>query len=746
MRGWTIWRAQSDMMMPKPNLQVDNLPGDEIDLGRVVANFWAGKRIIAGGMAAAVFATIYYLMTTAPTYEADAMLQITSGEGSMLALPSSMSDLLGSNNASTLAEIEILKSRQVLGRAVADLNLDWQAEPLRAPLIGNALVRYDLPVPELGPLSAYARRGDNIKLSFLDVPSDWLSKPMRVEKIGEAAFAITLPDGTRHEGAVRTLLTVKESGFAIQIAQLDGPVGRAFTVRHLTEMSATARLLAGLTVEERGRQTGIVDVRLRGRDPVAVAVELNAVLRAYVEQNVSKSSAEAQKSLAFVESQLPIVESAVKAADEALNAYRSAQKSVDLGFEMQSLLTEATATEGQLRELALEEEELKEKYTPSHPVYRQLLDQRRALTERLDELQAAITQLPETQREIVNLTRNLEVSQAAYFELMNRAQELRVLSSSQIGSVRIIDDAATKPIPIAPLWNQLISLSIVGGFLLGIGGVMLRRWLHRGIEAVGEIERLGLPVFATINLYKSNAKAPDDRQLLVAQDDPDDIVVEAFRSLRTSLHFGMLDAKSKSLVVTSAAPGAGKSFVSVNLACVAAQAGQRVCLIDADMRRGTQRKYFGISKGLIGLADHLSESTGLEQVLRPSGVPNLSLILTGALPPNPSELLMRDRLKQLIAALDERFDLVIFDAPPVLAVTDASILGQQAGSVIAVARHLVTPAVELEAVNNTLHTAGVPLKGVILNAFNPRLSRSGGSYNYRYGYSKRYAYSRNDDR
>jgi len=730
--------------MMKPERVVQEAEADEIDLGDLFATLWRGKLAISGAVAGTVLLAGAYLWLTPPTYEANAMLQIQEGQNA-LALPSSVGELLGTEGPSTMAEIEIIRSRQVLGRAAADLNLEWFAEPVLARVIGHAMATRDLGWPDLPALSAYARKGDAIDLAYLEVPPDWLGEEMAIEKTAEDGFAITLPDGVVLEGKVGTLLSDKARGVAIQIARLEGAVGRSYSVVHLTELGAISRLENRLSVAERGRQTGIISVTLRGDDRERTAAQLNAIIRAYAEQNVMQSAAEARKGLEFVESQLPKAQAAVEAAETALNDYRSAQNSVDLEFETRSLLTETTGIEAQLRELALKEEELKEKYTPNHPVYRQLLDQKASLEARLVELQAGITDLPETQREVVNLTRTLEVAQASYVELMNRAQELRVLSASQIGSVRIIDDAATLPQPVAPRGAQILALAGVLGVFLGIGAVLLRNWLRRGIDNVAEIERLGLPVFATVNSYAGPVKAAGGRLPLIARDDPDDIVVEALRSLRTSLHFGMLDARSKSIVVTSAAPGAGKSFISANLAFVAAQAGQRVCLIDADMRRGTQRKYFDLPKKTLGLADYLSDSEGLEAVLRPSGIDNLSLVVTGAFPPNPSELLMRERLGDLITELDRRFDLVIFDAPPMLAVTDAAILGRKAGSVIAIARHLVTPVDELDAVRKTLETAGVALKGIVFNGFDPRKAKSGRrgyGYGYGYGYANRYAYRR----
>ena len=729
-------------MLQKPDLTTTATTpdDDEIDLVALVSTVWAGKAWVGGATLAALLSCSAYIALTPPVYQADALLQIEAG-GNMLALPESMTALMGNDSPSTLAEMEIIRSRQVLGKAVAELKLDWQAAPRIAPLLGHAVRRHGLPLP----FAAFARAGDAISLAYLEVPPDWLGEPMTLTQTGDDRFSITLVNGTTLDGIVGETVSDADAGFAINVRSLRGAEGREFLITHLTELEAIDRLSDALSVSERGRQTGIIDVRLKDIDRAEASRRLNAVITAYAEQNVSKSAAEAQKSLAFVESQLPLAEAEVTAAENALNSYRAEQQSIDLAFETESLLTESSSIEAELRTLRLKEEELKEKYTPNHPVYRQLLEARATLEGRLDELRGDITDLPETQREVFNLTRTLEVAQATYVELMNRAQELRVLRESEIGSVRIIDDAATQPRAIAPRAAQILALGTLLGLIAGIGGVLVRNWLRHGIDSAEEIERLGIPVFATVNEAKT-ARATAGRQPLIARDDPDDITVEALRSLRTSLHFGMLDSQTKSLVLTSSAPGAGKSFVAANLATVAAQAGQRVCLIDADMRRGTQRKYFGLPKGVPGLADYLAEDADLTTVLRDSPIPGLSLIMTGPFPPNPSELLMRDRLGTLIAALTRDFDLIIFDAPPALAVTDAVVIGRRVGTTIAVARHTVTPIGELEAVKKTLQSSGVTLNGAILNGYDPARAKAGNRrQGYGYAYANRYAYRRTGD-
>jgi tyrosine-protein kinase Etk/Wzc len=277
--------------------------------------------------------------------------------------------------------------------------------------------------------------------------------------------------------------------------------------------------------------------------------------------------------------------------------------------------------------------------------------------------------------------------------------------------------------------------------LAGAAWVLFARALRKGLRGSEDIERLGLPVFATVPftpLAEGNRKMRGNIPIL-ALTEPDNLAIEALRSLRTALHFGMLDASSKAIVITSGAPEAGKSFTTVNLATVAAQAGQRVCIIDADLRRGYLRRYFGFDRDAVGLSEFLAGDVTLEEVVREGPVSGLSVIVAGRYPPNPSELLMRPAFAGLIDTLGEDFDLILVDSPPALAVTDPVILARKAGAVIMVVRHLVTVAAEVEAVRRTFETAGLRITGAILNGW--RLedasrygSHYGAYYNYRYTY------------
>jgi tyrosine-protein kinase Etk/Wzc len=208
--------------------------------------------------------------------------------------------------------------------------------------------------------------------------------------------------------------------------------------------------------------------------------------------------------------------------------------------------------------------------------------------------------------------------------------------------------------------------------------------------------------------------------------------VESLRSLRTTIHFALLDAHRNSILITGSSPGLGKSFISKNLGAVLAQAGKRIVIIDADLRRGHINKEFGLRRE-IGISEFVAGTATIDDIVKPTGVPNLWVITTGQIPPNPSELLMHLRFEEMLEMLGEKFDTLIVDAPPILAVSDAAIIGRHVGATLMVARSGRHPIRELEQAVKRLNQAGVSVKGFVFNDLDTSRQR------YRYGY-KGYVY------
>ncbi|WP_127115745.1 polysaccharide biosynthesis tyrosine autokinase [Shimia sediminis] len=715
---------------PSSNDRVD----DEIDLGQLVATLWYGKWRIAAVTFCVVLLSVFWALNTPPTYQADALLQLEEKAGSN---PFSAALEGFGDEPASVTEIELIKSRMVLGQAVAEQNLDWVANPKKVPVVGHFVSRfgYLVDLPEF--LKPYSQSDESITLKFLQVPPELLGEEIILEKLSDSQFSIAVPEGPTFTAKLGEQFIDNETGLSIEVNELQGAVGREFVVIQKSEEDAIKSVREKIGVSEKGRNSGVLNLTYRDGNKEDASRALGAIVNAYLRQNISRNSAEAESSLQFVEERLPEVRALVDRAEGQLKDLQSERNTLDLSFETQALLQQRSQIEAELAVLEIEEQELQRKYTTNHPTYRILLTKKEQLENQLQSLKSKSLNLPETQREIFDLTQELELARETYSKLLIRAQELRVVKASTIGNVRVIDRAQTASIPVAPRKSMIVAMGGILGLMLGIGWVLLRNFRSQGIKSSDEIETLGLSVFAAINLVKSSfvkdIKGQETRPIL-AVDEPTDLAVEAFRGLRTSLHFGMLESDSKVLSLTSPSPNVGKSFCSVNLATVSAQAGQKVCLIDADMRRGQLRKFFGQKKNQPGLADWLTGEGKLDDVVSETAVENLSFIPTGKFPPNPADLLLRPALSELLSQLSDQFDLIIVDCPPVLAVTDPVMIARHASMTLAVIRYGETQEREVQAMQRELEASNVKIAGAIFNGFERSKGQKYGSYDYRYEY------------
>ncbi len=712
---------------------------DEIDLLQLFQTLYGGRFRIIAITVLAVLLGVFYALIARPVYQADALLQLEEKSGGGLAVSADMAALFG-QKPEIPAEIEILKSRSILTEVIENLALNITAEPRRLPLIGDFLRRYALPDPGFEFLRPYAWHEEQIHVARLVVPRALEGKELTLTALGEGRFRFDPGRGQVLEGKVGELLTDDASGIELLVDRLIGAAGREFILQASPMARSLEDLRGRFSVSERGRNSSILQLVLKGPDAEEAVRILDEISRVYLLQNIARSAAEAEASLKFIRQQLPDAEAKVQAAEEALNAFKEAQSSVDLTFEMRSLLEEAVQIEAQLNELTLEEYELQKRYTEQHPAYKTLLEKRARLEQRLDEIHKQTADLPQTQQDILRLSQDLEVARQIYVQLLNRAQELSVLKAGTIGNVRIIDQAFSNGKPVAPKKTMIVALAGLLGLIGGAGLVLLRAYLAQGIKSPDEIEALGVPVYATVPLSEVAAQANSGRRKkrldILARTDPTNLAVEALRSLRTSLHFGLIDADSNVVQVTSSKPGEGKSFVAVNLATVSAQSGQSVVLVDADLRRGYQHKYFDLPRDARGLADILAGEASIDEVLVKDKETGLSFIPVGGYPPNPAELLMHPNFEKLLKELDSRFELTILDTPPLLAVTDPTIIAKFAAMILQVVRFNDIGTRELAAAIRTLERVDRKPTGAVLNGYDAKNSSSY-SYVYHYSYKSR---------
>ncbi|MDD0972144.1 MULTISPECIES: polysaccharide biosynthesis tyrosine autokinase [Pseudomonas] len=721
---------------------------DSIDLLGIFGSLIDQKWLIGAFTGAFMMTGVAYAILATPVYLANALVQVEPKKNDMLGF-SDLNSMLGGQSPS-VTEIGIIKSRAVIGKTVDDLRLDIDVTPNTFPLIGGFLSRryrgeseLSVALPRFG-LSSYAWGGERLEFAKLNLPKELLGKKLTLIAGEQHRFQLLddndnlLVDGVAGEAFA-------QDGVEGQVAQLLANPGTRFEVVRYPRIVTIQGYQDALDISEQGKESGIIRLALASSDAAEAVKILNKIASLYVDQNVRRTSAEAAQSLAFLQSQLPQVKRDLAKASDALNAYQTHGKTVNISLETQSVLGQSVALETRISELKLQQAEMDRKFTKQHPAYRALMTQIGELTQQQRSLEGKVQDLPATQQELLNLTRDVEVASQIYTQLLNKSQELDIIRAGAVGNVRLVDTADVDlTSPVKPKKALIVLIATFLGAFVGVALVLLRKSLSKGLEGPEAIEQLGLPVYASIpystlqqeeDSKKVRAKvAADTPAYLLALRNPTDLSIESIRSLRTCLHFAALDSTNNRIMISGPSPQVGKTFVSSNLAAVMAQSGQRVVLIDADMRKGHLHKTLN-TPITNGLSDLLVKRCTLDQAINKVEVDNLHFISRGQVPPNPSELLMHANFRELLAQLSERYDVVIIDTPPLLAVTDAAIVGREAGISLIVARFGVNPAKEIEMTIRRFAQNGIELKGAVFNGVEKRAASyygNGSYYNYEY--------------
>lgn len=724
---------------------------EEIDLAEYLGVLLAYKWLIA--LVAFIGALLGggYAFIATPIYQANALIQVEDQQASGLSALEGVASLFEGESA-TEAEIELLRSRMVIREAVDQLSLNIVAEPEYFPLIGRAVARHFAPEQPGGvakpwlDLPQYAWGGEKITVDFLEVPASLLGEPLRL--IAGQLGKYRLLDEDEQlllKGEVGRLAEASVDGdgkLKLFVSALKARSGTHFELVRFSPIESIERVLGDLSVKEKGKKSGMLNLTINGSDKAIITQLLNKIADVYVTQNVARSSAEAELSLSFLDKQLPPLKERVDAAENAYNQYRTQHSSVDLAAETKSVLEGIIQIEMAVLDLQQERDELRNRFKPAHPVIKALDGKIGILKSQSKKFEQDADQLPETQRDILRLARDVEVNTGLYTKLLNIAQELRVVKAGTVGNVRIIDYALTLEKPIKPKKALIIAIASLASLFMGVILAFLLRALQGGVSDPDEIERrLGLPVYASIMHSKPQQKMMKGAKKgvqsigILAHECPDDPTVESFRSLRTTLHFSLKQANNNIIMIAGASPKVGKSFTSINLAAVLASSGKKVLVIDCDLRKGYLHRYIGGERAP-GLSEIITgNGSGLKKSIQSTEINGLYLLSTGKLPPNPAELLLHELFKKNLDALSRQFDYVVIDGPPILAVTDAAIIGKNAATTLLVVKANYHPMRELEQATRQLQQAGVEVKGAVFNDVEINSGRYGyGKYIYQYDY------------
>ncbi|WP_241666592.1 polysaccharide biosynthesis tyrosine autokinase [Jejubacter calystegiae] len=700
---------------------------EEVDLIQILFSLLDHKGTILGIMLATFLVGMLWVVAQVPVWQADAMVQVD--KTSSVNLLASFSELMPDSGPQSSTEAEIIRSRMVLGKTVAEMGLDTSVTPNTFPLVGTVASRL------------FQRPPERLTLTW-KAPANLLeARVATLEVLDGERYRLTPLEGAPLEGVRGKPLHF--SDMQLTVDAIDAPAGATFTLQKLPQQTAIERILQDFSVQEQGKGTGVLKLTYRGTDPVYIRKILNNLVHNYQNQHIAWRSEEVGRSLQFVDEQLPKVQEKLNQAEENLNHFRSQNDSVDLSLEAKSMLDSMVTVEAGLNELAFKEAELSKLYTHEHPAYRALVEKRRTLMEERRKLNQKVSSMPGTQQEVLRLTRDMESAQLIYTQLLHKQQELRISKAGIVGYVRIIDLAATESRPVAPRKALILALFLILGGVLGCGVALLKSAFRRGVRSVRELESMDLLVYASIpwceklarpfSFLRWNRYLPAVAGPLVLSQ-PNDLAVESFRGLRTSLHFALMEARNNVLMVVGPTPGLGKTFVSTNLATLFAQGGMRVLLIDCDLRRGDVHQILGCGN-VPGLGEVLRGEMSINQTVVQSLIPGLFVLPSGKGESDVQEWLMSERLSTLLAEASAQYDLVILDTPPILAVYDALIIGRHVGSTLMVARFETTTREELETSLRRLRQNNIAVNGAILNA----TRRRRGEF-YEYGLYHHYAY------
>jgi tyrosine-protein kinase Etk/Wzc len=716
--------------------QDDDTPGLVSYLDLLLDNRWLIASIV---LVSSLLGAAYAFMTT-PIYQANILVHVEDSASSSKNILGDLSSVFDLKTVAT-SEMEILRSRYVVSRAVHNMHLYISVQPKYFPLIGAWSARRNKQLSEPGLLGfgGYAWGAEQAEVTVFNVPESLENQRFVLMAEGNDGFRLIQDDADINiTGRVGELIKQQtgQGEIELRIDRLAAKAGAQFVLRRAPVTETVENLQNALSIWEKGKQSGIIAVALEGPSPAKTANTLNEIGREYVRQNVDRKSEEAEKSLVFLEKQLPELKSSLEQSEVKYNSLRNNRGTVDLSEEAKSILQQSVMSQTRLVELKQKRDELLTRFQDENPMIEAVNQQIRTLNGELESINAKIRKLPSVEQDVFRLTRDVKVNTDLYTSLLNSAQQLRLVKASKVGSARLLDTAVKPLKPVRPNKGTVIALAALIGLLLGVMGAFIRKALFGGIDDPHEIEQmLGLTVSAAIphsviqeGLY-AQIQGKAKKVSVLVHDAPDDGAVESLRSFRTSLQFSMLDAKNNIVMVTGPTPGVGKSFVSVNFAAVLAATGKKVLLIDADLRKGYLHRYFGLERKN-GLSEIVAGQLPVEQAIYRNVVENVDFISTGDLPPRPAELLTHRNFGELLKSVSGRYNFIVIDTAPVLAVSDALIVAPHVGTIFNIVRSGISTMGEIEEAVKRFRQAGSTVTGVVFNDLKPRI---GG-----YGYGSRY--------
>ena len=696
-----------------------NVQDDTIDLKELFFSLIAEWKVITLCILLSIVSAIIYLRTTENVYQTDALVQIKSNKSSPLAglssdmaAMASLAGLGGMGSSSTESEIELLKSRAILGQAIKDLNLDIQIQPKE-----NFFQKI---VSDNNYIKTYTtqdillkKEGQRLVIAQFQVPKFYENK----------ALLLTFEDNKYKIHDYKTEQLLKEG--ELNRVLRDGPwnisvsgninSGQQFILQKNSLPVAMSNILKNFDAQEKGKGTGILELTYQGENPVNIPNLLNTVLNIYKQQDINRSVTDKDQQVAFLEKQLPELKEDLNNSERQFNQFRKKYGTVDVKGESELYLKQSMELEIQKVQLQQKQAELGAQYTAEHPAMQAISAQLTTLNTKISEVNNKVKQLPEIQRLYLQYYRDVEIKNQLYTGLLTTYQSLNIAKAGELGKVSIVDYAVEPVKPVKPRKLIILVLSIFVGGFIGILIALVRNFLHSGIRNIEPITtKHTLRNLGKVNQYNSLNKNSKQYAHPLAILEPSALPIEQMRKIATSIQYAAQLSGQPVVQMLGTTKNIGTSTLTANLAIILAQMNLKVILIDSDLRQGQLKDYFNIET-TIGLSDYLNGTAALGSIITPTQQAKLDLISNGKEEINPVSLLSKPEMARLLEQLKDTYDFILVDGTAILDVSDSQILANLINTNILVTRYSYTSEQEIEMALESFKNSGHSIQGIILN-------------------------------
>lgn len=696
-----------------------NVQDDTIDLKELFFSLIAEWKIISLCILLSLVSAFIYLRTTETVYQTDALLQIKSntssplaGLSSDMAAMASLAGLGGMGNSSTQGEIELLKSRAILGQAIKDLNLDILIQPkkniFQKILSDNNYIKTHTPQ---GILLEEANH--KLAINKFQVPKFYENKALLIIfKDNKYTIYDHKTEQILQEGKLNQVL--RNGSWNINIS---GSIksGQPFVIQKHSLPIAMSNILKNFNAQEKGKGTGILELTYQGENPVNIPNILNTVLNIYKQQDITRSVTDKDQQVAFLEKQLPELKADLNNSERQFNQFREKYGTVDVKGESELYLKQSMELEIQKVQLQQKQAEFGAQYTAEHPAMQAINAQLTTLNTKISEVNNKVKQLPEIQRLYLQYYRDVEIKNQLYTGLLTTYQSLNVAKAGELGKVSIVDYAVEPVTPVKPKKLIILVLSIFIGGFIGVLIALVRNFLHSGIRNIEPITtKHTLRNLGKVNQHNSLNRDSKQYAHPLAVLDPSALPIEQMRKIATSIRHAAQISGKPAVQMIGTTRNIGTSTLTANLAIILAQMNLKVVLIDSDLRQGQLKDYFNIETS-VGLSDYLNGTTALSSIITSTQQAQLDLIPNGKEEVNPVSLLSKPEMALLLDQLKDIYDFILVDGTPVLDVSDSQILANHINTNILVTRYNYTSEQEIEMALESFKNSGHSVQGIILN-------------------------------